>query len=460
MKGLIRGVVGAVVVLGATACADDYSIDFGGAPTAVQPSPEVMFLNSGTQKELLVRLVNDRNQSTPTSFQVTNVGAGLTVTYDDQYRPQWTSVNPVLEAPLVKEQQRYTVAADLPTGGKRTFQLTSSGLTGTATVYILPTSLGASLSNLAPALGETVTLNAPDGQSFTPPGGTATASTVSFPAGGAPIIQEITAKSITFIPRPGTTGAATVTGITLDYAPTLAPRSLTTSNAIEVEAIDEMAVTYSTASPALFAEVTVTAPTGFRFLPNFRMALGYGSGRTISVAADSKSAVVILPAGVSSTIPTFSNVVLSFLTGVPISNVPGVTPMTTPALPWVADDFDPGVRNITTAAAGTATVWYDSWINATGDCCGFGGGNKIYTMTQPTAGSRTYQLNWTQDAGGTYGNMSYGIVNEAITAFLLTALTSNRPETGTANLGAGNFWWISALTADANPPGVFWITIQ
>lgn len=159
MKGLIRGVAGAAMVLGAAACAEDPSIDFGGAPSAVQASPEVMFLASGASKELLVRLVNERNQSTPASFQLANVGAGLTVTYDDKYRPEWTSVSPVLEAPLVKEQQRYTVSANLPTGGERTFQLTSGGLAGTVKVYVTPTAIG--LIGAPGGLMEEVTITAP-----------------------------------------------------------------------------------------------------------------------------------------------------------------------------------------------------------------------------------------------------------------------------------------------------------
>jgi hypothetical protein len=159
MKGLIRGVAGTALVLGATACADDFSIDFGGAPTAVQASPEVMFLASGTNKEVLVRLVNDRNQGTPTSFELANVGAGLTVTYDDQYRPQWTSKDTALVAPLVKEQQRYIVAANIPTGGQRTFQLTSGGLATTVKVNVTPTVIG--LQGGPGGLMEVVTVTAP-----------------------------------------------------------------------------------------------------------------------------------------------------------------------------------------------------------------------------------------------------------------------------------------------------------
>jgi hypothetical protein len=159
MKGLIRGVAGTALVLGATACAEDFSIDFGGAPTAVQASPEVMFLASGTQKEILVRLVNDRNQSTPTSFDLANVGAGLTVTYDDQYRPEWTSRDTALVAPLVKEQQRYTVSANIPTGGQRTFQFTSGGLAGTVKVNVTPTVIG--LQGGPGGLMEVATVTAP-----------------------------------------------------------------------------------------------------------------------------------------------------------------------------------------------------------------------------------------------------------------------------------------------------------
>lgn len=454
MKGLIRGVASAAVVLGATACADDYSIDFGGAPTGVQISPEVMFVNSGANKEVLVRLVNDRNQSTPTSFTLGSVEGGITVTYDDQYRPQWTSTDPNLEAPLVKEQQRYIVAANLPTGGKRTFQLSSSGLTGTATVYVLPTSLGPALSATAPALGDPVTINAPDGQSFS------TTSSVSFPAGGAPIIQERTAKSITFIPRPGTNGPATVDGITLDYAPTLASRSLTTSNEIDVEAIESIPATYSTSTPGLFAEVTVNAPTGFRFLPNFRMALGQGSALTVSVAADSRSAVVILPSGASG-IPTFSNFVLSFLTEVPVANVPGITSITTPNEGWLDNDFDPGVRTIAANAPGTPARFYGSWNGSgAGDILGLGGTTRIWRLSQAAAGSRTYQVNWTADAAGVNGDVDMGIVDDAITVYLALQRTANKPESATANLGAGNFWLATVLWEDANPPGLFWWNIN
>src|SRR5690606_2357953 len=93
------------------------------------------------------------------SFELANVGAGLTVTYDDQYRPQWTSTDPVLEAPLVKEQQRYTVSANIPTGGQRTFQLTSGGLAGTVKVNVTPTVIG--LAGGPGGLMEEVTVTAP-----------------------------------------------------------------------------------------------------------------------------------------------------------------------------------------------------------------------------------------------------------------------------------------------------------
>lgn len=438
MKGLIRGVAGAALVLGATACADDYSIDFGGAPTAVQPSPEVMFVNSGAQKELLVRLVNDRNQSTPASFQVANVGAGLTVTYDATYRPQWTSTDPTLEPKVDKEQQRYTVAANIPTGGKRTFQLTSGGLTATTTVYVLPTTMGAAIANPAPALGDVVTINAPEGQSFSTTASATGASTVSFPEGGAPIIQEITAKSITFIPRPGTTGAATVTGVTLDYAPTLAPRSLTTSNEITVPAVTNIPLVYSSASPAAGATVTVTA-AGFRFLPNVSFTIGGAAAFVLSVSADSTTATILPPPSVAGGTAVVSNAVLSFLPAVGLLNVPSTATMTTQNYPApVNAGTSTATANVFSAASpGVGRVYAESGVLGFGPNVNysFNGAPRFYQLNVTVAGSYTIRTSWN---GG--GDMDVYLRNGTNTANIGTALTGNMPEVITANLAVGTYF--------------------
>ncbi len=450
MKGLIRGVASAAVVLGATACTDDYSIDFGGAPTAVQASPEVMFINSGATKEVLVRLVNDRNQSVPAEYTVSNVGAGLTVTYDATYRPEWSSTDPVLEPPAVKIQQRYTVTANIPTGGQRTYTLTSGGMSTTGTVYVLPTNMGASLSATAPALGEEVTITAPEGQSFT-----ATA-TVAFETGGAPIITNRTAKSITFLPRPGSTGAATVTGVTLDYAPTLAARTLSSTNAITVPAVTGIPAVV--AAGGVHVARTVTA-TGFKFLPTLAVRVGDFTAITVSVAPDSLSAQVIFPAGINAATATYSNVILGFLPEVPLQNIPATTTITTATTPYNGANPDGSALVINANAPGVALTVRDTWINFGADVLGFGGSNKFYRLVLPSTGSRTYTLNWTADGTGVVGDFDFAVCDDALAACPVARLTAARPETGSANLAAGNWWLVAALFLDEHP-GMLTFTIQ
>lgn len=445
MKGLIRGVVGAVVVLGATACADDYSIDFGGAPTAVQPSPEVMFLTSGTQRELLVRLINDRNQSTPASFQVTNIGAGLTVTYDDQYRPQWTSTNPILEPKADKEQQRYIVAANLPTGGRREFSLTSSGVSGTATVYILPTTLGNILSETTPDVGELITVNAPTDLSFT------AASTVSFATGGLATITERTGKTLTVLPPPGSSGIATVTGVILDFSPTLAPRTLSGTDQITVPPVSGN----FTGAGTLFGSVTLAIP-GLKILPNAVVKIGGRAATTQNVAADGSSMTFLAGAGPGPV--TVDGV--EFL-AVPGTTINGLTLAGAPAFPattWSGESPDDNAPVLTAISPGTPAVLLDSWTNVGPDPVGFGGTGttgKWAKLVVPVGGSYNVSIDW-----NTAGNINFGITDEAITVFLATALTSAKPESTTINLAAGTYWIVMGLIGNTDPPGRYTIRIQ
>src|SRR5690606_7796208 len=105
-------------------------------------------------------------------------------------------------------------------------------------------------------------------------------------------ITERSAKSLTFLPRAGTTGQATVSGITLDYAPTLAPRSLKTSNRLDVPAVSTVPMTFSAMTPG--TPVTASA-AGFKFYSTTQIYVGNKAAFLVSVAADSNSATVVLP---------------------------------------------------------------------------------------------------------------------------------------------------------------------
>jgi hypothetical protein len=159
MKRLIRGMIGLSLAAGLTACENDPSLDFGGEPTMVQANPSVMFVNQGATKEVLVRLVNDRNQSIPTKFDLSNVGAGITVALDENYRPN--NVNGYLDVPEIKEQQRYYVTAN--DNVATSFTLSSGGHSTDVQVRVIPGAIDITFGAATPVFGglNSVTVTAP-----------------------------------------------------------------------------------------------------------------------------------------------------------------------------------------------------------------------------------------------------------------------------------------------------------
>ena len=139
MNRMIRGMAGLMVALGASACADDPSVEFGGdEPTKIQATPTVMFVSQGAREEVLFRLVDDRNRSTPTSFEISNVGTGITVELDDEYRPDYIGSDE-LEFNPIQHQHRYYVTANSPVGTQ--FTVTSGGISQVIKVNVVPSEI-------------------------------------------------------------------------------------------------------------------------------------------------------------------------------------------------------------------------------------------------------------------------------------------------------------------------------
>ncbi len=438
MNRMIRGVAGLLVALGASACSSDYGLDFETEPTQIQASPEVMFITSGAAaKELLLRLTNDINQSVPTTFTVSNVPAGLTVTHDDNYRPDYVNPDGTLQQPDELGQQRYYVSADMPTGGQVSFTVSSGGFSKDITVRVLPTNLGSALSSTAPAVGEEVTITAPANLSFT------SASTVNIPGGGNAVITAQDAKSITFIPIPGSDGVATVSNVTLDYAPTLDPRSLATVSTITVPAVASVPLQFSSSTP--LTPVTVTA-TGFRFESGFTLTVGGKSATTVSVAGDGTSATVVLPPSTTGN-PTASGIHLSFLPSVSLSDIPAPTTLTLGAPAWNGALQDGTAAVLNAAAAGTEVVVWDSWLQDNAGDAGFWGGNGRYVkLVLTSGGTRQVCVGWNNDA-----DVDMVVTAGSLGAYFAVSAGSANPECANITAGAGTYWIAMGLYDGAKP---------
>jgi hypothetical protein len=417
---------GLIVALGASACANDYSLDFGGDPTHIQASPQVMFVNQGATENLLVRLVNDRNQSTPAVFTVSNVGAGITVVRDEDYRPDNVNPEKTLQSDEMQNQMRFFVTAN--TNVSTSFTVTTGSFSQVITVRVVPTNVGG-LSIAEPAIGDLVTITAPGDVSFNP-----ATSTVSFDNTGDAVITEITAKSITFIPIPGSTGFATVDHVTADYAANLGEFTLKTTNEIIVPAITSVALSFSSMAPN--TPVTVTAPAGYTLESGFSLGLTGGTkpAWVLSVAGDGTSAQVVLPAdgagpGVA------SGFHLNVLSAVSLADVNTTVDLNT-GNGYNNGNPDGNAPTLMPTMPGTGFTFYDSYNNTGPDVIGGGGPLKWWRVVPGASGTYDVTVDWLVGSDVDFYYFDAGPTN-----FVGGAGTGNHPENFSAALTGGAEYW-------------------
>lgn len=440
MKGLVRGAAGLAVMLAMTACSNDDTVDLMGPPTGVQANPSSMFVNVGDSSIVLARLINDRNQAIPTEFTVSDVGAGIVVTYDAAYRPDYTQGDTLI-APAVKTQQRYFVRGTAP--GKATFKLTSNGLTSTVTVVMQPVNLGQALSKTTNVVaGDTLTVTAPANLKFSPN------SAVTFAAGPAVVITNRAAdsSSISFIVGPGVSGVATVTNVLQNLALTIPAKSLATTTAITVPALTVAPTTVSTTTPNVGQQMTVALGNNLRFLADSKVLIGGREAGIVSVSADSSTATIVPMMGSNGAV-TYTNIALSFLNSVKLA-LNGDKNVAVGAT--YAGPTDANATSIATASTlplpvqGRSILISDNGALTPGGPCAIGtiSGNSCayYKLVLPSARVLDAEIRWLNTA-----DLGVYIVNAAGTTATLLAdahgSEAGGPETGTsASLAAGTYY--------------------
>lgn len=287
MNRMIRLMSGVLLVAAVAACNNDPSLDLNGEvgePTKVQATPQIMFINQGATKTVYLRLTDNANFATPVGpYTVSDVGPGLTVAWDSTYRPDY--IPGTLTNNPIQTQHRYTVKADQNV--KTSFKVTNKGITQELTVTVVQTTLGAALSSTAPAIGDLVTITAPQNLLFD-----VDKSEVTFAdAGGDPIVTAITPTSITFLPMPGSKGPATVTNVSNTYSPEVGAKTLTTTNSVDVPS--PAVLTLSDTMPAIGQNVTVTAGTGEAFAPDATVTFADGGGDAVIVSQNATTITFI-----------------------------------------------------------------------------------------------------------------------------------------------------------------------
>lgn len=141
MNRMIRLMSGVMLVAAVAACNNDPSLDLSGDsgdPTKVQATPQIMFINQGATKTVLLRLTDNANFATPVGpYTISDVGPGLTVVWDSTYRPDY--IPGTLTNQKIQTQHRYTVTATQAVG--TSFKVTNKGITQEIKVNVIPSAI-------------------------------------------------------------------------------------------------------------------------------------------------------------------------------------------------------------------------------------------------------------------------------------------------------------------------------
>lgn len=244
MKRLLCGSVVLAASLGVVSCNGDPTGDFRNGPSRINAVPTSLFIDQGDDAAVTVTLVDDQGDPLAGDFEIATQGSGITVARNDAF------LGTTVGAPLESQAQFVITAGDTPTPSS--FTLTAGGLSIDIPVVVTPTAIATSVfSNATPAVNEPVTLTA-EGYTFQPD------AAISF-AGTPAIVLGISEDggALTFLPAPGTTGAAEVENISINFLPS-APLTLETATELTVADVVPLA---GTGAPGTAPALTV-APVG------------------------------------------------------------------------------------------------------------------------------------------------------------------------------------------------------
>jgi hypothetical protein len=238
MKHSRFGLILLLSAAGGWACNADPTDSFRETGTRIVLDPAVVLLNQGANTFVTAQLVDEQGNQLAADLDISDVGSGISVVRDSTFLQTTNGAE-------ISTTKRFVVTGtDLVS---TTFTLTGGGQTVNVPVNVVPIGTAVTFSNATPAAEELVTVTPAPGYAFVD-----TAS-VSFGIDTAFVVDRAEdGSSMTILPVPGSTGAATVQGITISYLPG-APLSLPTTDSITVGEIA------GTADPATAPPIPVPA---------------------------------------------------------------------------------------------------------------------------------------------------------------------------------------------------------
>ncbi|HKT60264.1 MAG TPA: hypothetical protein VJQ46_09445 [Gemmatimonadales bacterium] len=256
-------VLGLLVVAG---CNGDPTDSLRGGASKLNASPSQLFIELDETKTVEVGAVDAQGNPMSFNYEVTSVGSGITVSRDSTFLPVFVN-DSQLSAPAEAPTFRFKVTGTAY--GATSFTVSAGGVDQVIPVQVTPVVglAGTFTPSATPALGDTITLTAPAGVTFTQ---TAALTLPGAPDSLNPLIvdRDPGGTFIRFLAPPNVNAPVTVTEVVSTSAPTLVLHPATTT-LLQTPLIDSVDVTYSTVTPTLGQAVTATIQNPLiKFNPN------------------------------------------------------------------------------------------------------------------------------------------------------------------------------------------------
>lgn len=337
MQRLTRRLVVCGVLGLFAACAGDPTNNTG-TPTRIVLSPGVVFVPQGDSQPVIASVVDEDGQALQADFTASNVGSGIQVVLDPTFLPVSSS------NPIRRSARFFVKGIDL---AATTFDINALGLTATVNVTSVPSQFTGTFSNTAPALGDTITLTAAPGTSFTD-------STVLTFSGQPAFVISQDATTIVFLPPPNVPGIpAGLTNVAVASNPNLV-FTLVTAESFTTDSIRDAGSNLTPTTPALGGTVTLVLPPELRVLPEslpaFRVAGDTVAPLNLTISADS-STITFVPAPNADTTVEVHGLIARRLPQFPLT-VATTARLTTPVVTTVPST----VSNVAPAGGAAVTL--------------------------------------------------------------------------------------------------------
>lgn len=216
MKRLILCPVVALSVPFLMSCSGDPTDSLRSGVEKLNPNPSQVFLQQGKTTNVDVTATDGQGNQIETAFAITNVGPGISVERDPTFRPVY--VNDTLLAPPATDAIfRFRVTANQLVASN--FTITAEGQDVVVPVSVTPDPLlipQAAVSTSGPNPQDTITLTLPAPYAFQG------SASVAFDVGNAVVVgRSPDGSQLKVLALPGSTGAGAISGLFINYLPTV-----------------------------------------------------------------------------------------------------------------------------------------------------------------------------------------------------------------------------------------------